>query len=92
MATKKGPKQTEVPGTEREYDEDISAAVETMKKLRMRRTKLKEQYDGAVDRLKGLMRAKNMKTYFDPELEAKVTITEGTKLSLIKFVVKDGEE
>jgi len=98
MARRKGQKtQTEIEGTERFHDEEISSAVEDLKDLRRQRTEIKAKHDAAVERLTEMLTARGLSEYVDPDLEAKVTVAEKTRLSLREFKVKessldDGDE
>lgn len=90
MARRKGQKtQTEIEGTERYHDEEISAACEDLKDLRRKRTEIKAAHDAAVERLTEMLTAKGLTEYVDPELEIKVSVAEKTKLSMREFKVRD---
>ena len=84
-----GRKQIEIEGTERPHDDEISAAIEDLKDARTKRTAAKAEADAATARLVELMLAKGIDEYIDPELEAKVTVSEKTRLSLREFKVRD---
>jgi hypothetical protein len=83
------PRQTEVPGTERPKDEELSAACADLKDLRTKRTKLKEKLDASAERLEEMMIEKGIEVYVDAELELKVTLSDLKKLSLTEFKVKE---
>lgn len=82
-------KQTEIEGTERFHDDEISAAIEDLKDLRKKRTQIKADHDAAVERLKGMLVERGLEEYIDPELEAKVSVSDKTTLSLREFKVKE---
>ena len=90
MARRRGQKkQTEIDGTERPHDEEISAAIEDLKDLRTQRTDVKGKLDAASERLQELMVAKGLTEYIDAELRVKVTLSDKTQLSLVDFNVKE---
>ncbi len=89
MARRRQKKQTEIDGTERPHDEEISAAIEDLKGLRTQRTDIKAKLDAASGRLQELMIAKGITEYIDAELQAKVTLNDKTLLSLVDFKVEE---
>lgn len=90
-------KQTEIEGTERFHDDEISAACEDLKDLRTKRTEIKAAHDAAVERLIEMLTERGLEEYVDPELQVKVTVSEKTRLSLREFKIRestvdDGDE
>jgi len=82
-------KQTQIPGTERETDEELDAAIEKLQSARVKRTKAKDQVDTATAELVDLMGSKGVTEYVAAELEAKVSIEDRTKISLKAFKIRD---
>lgn len=81
--------QTEIPGTERKKDKQLSAAIEDIQELRTKRADAKVKLDSASERLVGMMVKKGLTEYIDPDLKAKVTIADKTNLSLVSIKVKE---
>ncbi len=81
--------QAEIPGTERPHDEELSSAIADLQELRAQRTEIKGKVDSAAQRLEEMMNSRGITEYIDPELEAKVALSESTRLSLTAFKVKE---
>lgn len=76
-------RQTEIPGTERPRDDELSDAADALHKVRKSRMKLTQKETEAADKLLDLMRSKKLTEYVDEDLELRVTIKEGkTRVSV----------
>ncbi|MEM9194319.1 MAG: hypothetical protein AAGF12_34400 [Myxococcota bacterium] len=70
-------KQTEVPGTERQIDTEISDAAERLHKVRTARMKLTDKETAAAEDLIEVLERKGVEEYVDEDLELKVTLRKG---------------
>lgn len=72
-----GRKQSEIPGTERQRDEQLAAAADDLHDVRKRRMKLTEKEAAAAERLIEMMQEKDVDEYIDEELELRVRLKLG---------------
>ncbi len=84
--TSRKKRQTEIPGTERQVDEELSDAAERLHSIRTDRMELQTKEAGAQAELLELMRQRKMESYIDEDLELKVTVRHGEdKISVTKL-------
>lgn len=82
-------KQTEIPGTEREVDEEIEDAIGKLQKAKARRTKAKADVDDTTDALAALLESKSIEAYVSIEHERAVGLTSKRKLTFKRYQQKD---
>jgi hypothetical protein len=84
-------KQTEIPGTERVHDTEISAAAEDLHEVRARRMKLTEEETAAADRLIRLLHERKIAAYVDEELNIRIALKPGKeRVSITRFKGESG--
>jgi hypothetical protein len=86
-------KQTEIPGTERQRDDEIALAAEDLRDVRARRMALSEEETAAADRLIDLLRKKKRDVYVDEEGGYRVALKPGrTRVSVTTLRDDDDSE
>lgn len=86
-------KQTEIPGTERQYDEEVSDAASALHKIRTQRMKLTAKESEAAEKLLELLRARKLDSYVDDDNELRVTLRPGKdRVSVTKIKDEDEEQ
>jgi hypothetical protein len=79
-------KQTEIPGTQRKRDKQISAAAKQLYDLRADRTDAQRRATEASENLVAAMRKKGVSVYVDEELAIRCLLKEGdAKVSVQKI-------
>lgn len=96
MAGKKGSEgknQGEIPGTERESDPELDAAVQDVYTLTSKRTRAAEKEKLAREKLEALMREKSISAYvyIDGDLRLNVKIKRSEKVSVKKAKLLAGQ-
>lgn len=86
-------KQTEIPGTEQAYDEELSDAASALHKIRTARMKLTAKESEAAEKLLDLMREKKVESYVDDDNELRVRLKPGKdRVSVTKIKEEDEEQ
>ena len=75
-------KQTEIPGTERFYDEAISSLVDEFRDLKSELKETKRRLDSGTEQLDRAMADAGIREYMDPDSRALVIVSQSRKLSV----------
>jgi len=85
-------KQTQIPGTERVVDAELSAAAEHLQSVRAERMELSEQETAAANALIAHMIERKLDSYVDEDLGIRVALVRGEDRVSVRKIAKPKEE